>query len=934
MNRWALTVLAGWLQVSPALAQESFRVELGRDGETIADMRPVFLKFEARPMPAISPSEVARRYQRLFDTSDEPEVRIDALNRLSNIRDRTGQDLGLSAAQEERVYNEILASYETILERGTFSGRLDELLYQMAKAYALTGQSGHAIDRLKQLVGLYPQSPLVPEARFRIAESAFAEGNYAEAEAGYRALIGSDATDALKIKAQYMLGWSQFKQGSTAWERAVPTFLAVLDAFLPDTVSVEQPESSTIDTVDDTLRVLAKMAARADGPDRLEAWLAKGAPRPWTHLLYDRLADFYAQLGDYEASVATNDSFVRLYPDHRAAAAFMAQNVRVWHRAGRPARVRGARAEYVAMYEDDIRYRQLSEVRQQQWYSFSRWLADYYYSKGTGELERDQAALARSAFSQAAGYYEALASKSESPGEFLRLAGDARLQAGHYSEAVANYRSAAYGPADYAHAGDAGWAALVLMRGGMEKTHASESFQPDLTLLSAEADRFAAAFANDARFPGLAAYLAKKWHSHGIGENALKYARDSITHPEASSEQRYAAWLIVAKTRQQQAEYAMAERAWKQVLDIAEEGNSGVVREDIAKAKRQLATVVYRQGESAAHDGDISAAVRHFKRVEAILPASEIAIKGRFDAANTLLSSGRWDLAVSELVAFRQDFSGHALTADISEKLVHAYVESNKPLQAANELLRAADGATDPWPLKLRAAALLHEAGDVAGRNRLYLSYFDTAPVATSPERHILLQTFRHRLIGSLDNASAWRESLVKTELESQWHSEQTLAWAARSALILGARDAAAFAAIALSQPLADALDRKQRALESARQRFLQAEQLGGESVRSESLFRRAELYRGLARDLVTSSVPVDLNELEAMQYQMLLEEEAFPFEEKALALHAENHQRIAVQGYDAWIGRSLGVLSELNPGRYDRAVRWMSWNKGLRDDV
>lgn len=29
------------LLVAPAMAQESFRVELGRDGETIGDMRPV-----------------------------------------------------------------------------------------------------------------------------------------------------------------------------------------------------------------------------------------------------------------------------------------------------------------------------------------------------------------------------------------------------------------------------------------------------------------------------------------------------------------------------------------------------------------------------------------------------------------------------------------------------------------------------------------------------------------------------------------------------------------------------------------------------------------------------------------------------------------------------------------------------------------------------
>ena len=364
MTRWVWLVLGGCLQASSAFAQEAFRVELGRDGETIADMRPVFLKFETRPMPAISPAEVARRYQRLFTTSDEPEVRIDALNRLSNIRDQTGRDLGLSAEQEERVYGEVLTSYETILARGTFSGRLDELLYQMAKAYALTGQSSHAIDRLKQLVGLYPQSPLVPEARFRIAEAAFSAGRFAEAEAGYRALIESVGADALKTKARYMLGWSQFKQGATAWERSAVTFGLVLNTFLPDTASIAHPEPSSIDTIDDTLRVLAMMAARDGGPDRLESWLPAGAPQPWAHLLFDRLADYYAQLGDYEASVETNKRFVRLFPDHRATPAFMAQNVQVWQLAGRSASVREARAEYVAMFGDETRYRQLSETRQ------------------------------------------------------------------------------------------------------------------------------------------------------------------------------------------------------------------------------------------------------------------------------------------------------------------------------------------------------------------------------------------------------------------------------------------------------------------------------------------------------------------------------------------------------------------------------------------
>lgn len=173
----------------PAAGQESFRVELGRDGETLADMHPVFLTFENRPLPAISPEEVARRYRRLFETSGEPEVRVDALNRLAQIRDRSGLELGLSAEQEVGLYRDALASYEAILSRGAFSGRLDELLYQMAKAHALTGQPGRSVERLEQLVGLYPDSPLVPEAQFRIAEAAFAGGQYPKAESHYQALL-------------------------------------------------------------------------------------------------------------------------------------------------------------------------------------------------------------------------------------------------------------------------------------------------------------------------------------------------------------------------------------------------------------------------------------------------------------------------------------------------------------------------------------------------------------------------------------------------------------------------------------------------------------------------------------------------------------------------------------------------------------------------
>ncbi|WP_375192874.1 outer membrane protein assembly factor BamD [Marinobacter sp.] len=914
-------------------AQESFRVELGGEGETLGDMRPVFLPFESRPLPAISPSEVARRYQRLFQSSDEPEVRIDALNRLGNIRDRSGEDVGFSPAEEEQAYREAIASYEAILERGAYAGRLDELLYQMAKAHALTGQAEASIQRLKQLVGLYPDSPLVPEARFRLAEHAFAAGDYARAETAYRQLLESGKAGELGTKARYMLGWSQFKQGSAAWDRAAGTFVTVLDEFLPDSASLSTVAEANIDTIDDTFRVLALMASRKQGPESLVTWLEAAEHPAWEHLLFDRLADYYAVRGETLASVETHEAFFDWAPAHRSEPAFRLQLVEVWRAAGDPDRARRARAEFVAQYRPLEAYSALGGEHQSRWQEFSRELADHAYARGSRFLKEEQDERARDEFRMAAGFYEGLAERVNHAGEVLRLAGDARLQAGQYPLALADFRQAAYEQTGFAEAADAGWAGIVLLRDGVDGRKTDTAFAPGLSELTGEADRFLSRFPDDRRGIGLMADLAARWLSVGDQTLALDYSARVIGSSGASSDERFAAWQVTARIRQQNREYGLAERAWNQALKLAEsEGVSARVSGQTEDLRQQLATVVYRQGEQAAAAGRVEEAVRHFQRVEPILPGSEIAVKARFDAANTLLKAEAWGPAVANLEEFRRAFPNHGLADGISEKLVLAWTESGDYTRAASELLQASANQADPWPYRLRAAELLDRAGNLVERNQLYRDYLAAHPTPGDGQQHQQLQTLRYQLMESTEDADHWREALVAAELDSPWHSDASLEWAARASLVLGARAAAAFTRIGLDHPLEQSLAHKQAALETARQRFLDAEALGGEQVLSESLFRRAELYRGLANDLMASSVPAELNEMEAMQYQMLLEEEAYPFEEKAIGLHRENHQRITSSGYDPWIGRSLSILAELHPGRYERNLKWLSWNMEVAD--
>jgi cellulose synthase operon protein C len=51
----------------------------------------------------------------------------------------------------------------------------------------------------------------------------------------------------------------------------------------------------------------------------------------------------------------------------------------------------------------------------------------------------------------------------------------------------------------------------------------------------------------------------------------------------------------------------------------------------------------------------------------------------------------------------------------------------------------------------------------------------------------------------------------------------------------------------------------------------------------------------------------------------VLLEEQAFPFEEKSIKLHEVNAARTKDGTYDEWVQKSFSALAQLNPGRYGK---------------
>src|SRR6185437_9304132 len=117
----------------------------------------------------------------------------------------------------------------------------------------------------------------------------------------------------------------------------------------------------------------------------------------------------------------------------------------------------------------------------------------------------------------------------------------------------------------------------------------------------------------------------------------------------------------------------------------------------------------------------------------------------------------------------------------------------------------------------------------------------------------------------------------------------------AQLALAQPARDA--FRGVRLTAPLKKSLVAKRKALEAAMEGYKKAASYDVAEVTTAATYEMAELYRTLAHDVMSSERPKGLKGDALEEYNSLLEEQVFPFEEEAIKAH-ERAMVFTTSGY------------------------------------
>ena len=114
----------------------------------------------------------------------------------------------------------------------------------------------------------------------------------------------------------------------------------------------------------------------------------------------------------------------------------------------------------------------------------------------------------------------------------------------------------------------------------------------------------------------------------------------------------------------------------------------------------------------------------------------------------------------------------------------------------------------------------------------------------------------------------------------------------------------------------------KKQLMEDVLKVYGDAAAYGVAEVTTASTFRLGEVYQQCSRDLMASERPGNLDAAALEQYDLLLEEQTFPFEEQAIDLFKANTARAADGVYDEWVQLSFNELASLMPARYAKTER------------
>jgi cellulose synthase operon protein C len=975
----AITVALAGCASGPA-DEQYLREQARYTGTTLADLEQTDITIEAQDLDNVSAQAALQSYQRAVELFQDPEQRSRSIRRMADLAMAAAEDQdsqedrqvslreapALSRAELDRSVDKLLYEnfmreaqqaesrdqryaaldlagsiyaeldgadldtdystaiqlYRTLLQTSRDATERAEAYYLIAKAYDLAGDLESSQQALSDLVKEYPGSQFYVEAQFRRGEMLFSDGDFEASSKAYIEVVKAGDSSEFYQQSLYKLGWSHYKLSE--YELALTRFFTIVDQLHgSDELTDESSMQSRL--ILDVRRVISLSFSNLEGADSVRNWFASRGRRDYEPDIYRSLGEIYLQQERFRDAADTFDMFVEVYPNSPLAPEFSSLHIQAYQRGGFPTLVLPAKEKFVSQYGIHSAY----------WEQFPH-AREAYVDQLKGhilDMAKHYHALAQRSrkpedFNLPASWYKEYID-TPPPGEELASINDLYAQtlfsAQRFEEAVAEFERTAYGYEGYDKSADAAFFALVAyqaqIRALPDETEEQLELANEWRARSITSSlKFAATYPQHEQVPQVLSNVIDDQLARKDVEGAIRTAGMLVSLQPAPPEKLLIyGWSTIANGEFDLGRFTVAEFAYNNVLQYP-----SLPQKERLTYQERLAASVYKQAEALQEDEQLAAAAAMYMRVGQVFPQASIRKNAEFDAATLYLQIEDYDTAIPILEDFRRRYPQDALGETIPDRLAIAYEKTGNYSAAAMELERIAANyeKTDRELARQalwQAAEMQDRADQPDASIRLYRKY-----LATYPQPYDFRAEGQYRLVklyektGNMTAYNSGLNDLIRTNQQAGSEGTDRVAWlGAWAAFTLAEPRFEEFTSIKLTQPLRRSIERKTTVMRDALKRYEDIAAIGVSEYATAANFKIGQMYQILAQDMIDSERPRGLDELELEQYELLLEEQALPYEDQAIDILIANTDLVTQNIYDQWVKQSFAQLATLLPGRF-----------------
>ncbi len=838
------------------------------------------------------------------------EIELNRINGMS----KKNADSSNDAAEDPQYLASLRKSMEllqTSLKEYPDAKTNDKTLYQLARTQDQLGEYEQSMRTLALLCKKYPTSIHYAESEFRIAENAFSEGNYIEAEVAYSQVMFNANGATFYERSLFKRGWTRYKQGLYA--EAADDYLAALDKHQFDEYSALS--TSDKDQFDEYFRALGLSFASLQNSQELQTYIAGLTDFKYLYHSYEVTSDIYLEQERYSDAAEIIEQFITTNPNSLKIPFAYLKKMEAWRNGKFKNRFEdtleiaytkfNSKSNYWVSHKNAADQEKIvNAMREHVLRAATYYQEDYQLSHNKSEFNQANIWYKRyleqySAFAQQDKVYNLYAE--------LLIAEEKNQDAMHFFELAAYDGNIVLNK-------EAAYATIVLTN----KLYEQEKMNPiwltkhiHYALISAQL------YPREPRYQSTALHAAELALNSGHFEDALALAN---TLPDNTNDKMlHEANVIKGLAYLQLKAFADAEIIFgdllKQNQDQAEQ----------KKIQDNLALSIYKQAESNATNNHIELAIQHYARVAQRVPTSDIAPKSLYEAIALAMKHEQWTIAIHHIQQFQQLYPKHELYGDATKQLSSAYLNAGEGVKAAQtfEQISAQENNQDIKMATLWKAAELYESKhNTDAAIRSFSTYADNYPRPFPQYMEAMYKlTQLHQEAKAQDKVMLWQEKISAADKQAPKtiKTDRTNFIAGNIQLDIAKRIQTQFSMRQLVEPLPENLRAKKKLMQDAIAAFGQASIYNNPAITTEATFAIGNIYQQFSNALIKSERPRNLKGEELEQYNILIEDQAFPFEEKAIEFYEINMAHSKEGILNQWLTQSFKELQKLFPVRYSK---------------